>query len=217
MNLCRNRTLIILDWDDTLFPTTWVTTNDINIKNINNINNINNSKNSISSYFQQVDIELENLLRLLLKCGHVAIITNAMLNWINVSSNILPRTSKILENGEDDFDIEIISARGSYQSVSKDPMDWKKLAFEEILKNNKFRKINNIISIGDAEYEYKALINLYENTKSSKNYKLLKSVKFVKYPTNHVLLDQIKVMQDASIKVCTTKTHLDLRFELQQH
>ena len=210
MNLSRNRTLIILDWDDTLFPTTWVTTNDINIRNINN------TQNSISSYFKQVDIELEKLLRLLLKCGHVAIITNAMLNWINISSNILPKTSKILANGDDEFDIEVISARGSYQSVSKDPMDWKKLAFEEILKNNKFRKVNNIISIGDAEYEYKALINLYEDCKNPKNYKLLKSVKFVKYPTNHVLLDQIRVMQDAAVKVCTRKTHLDLRFELQQ-
>jgi hypothetical protein len=210
MNLSRNRTLIILDWDDTLFPTTWVTTNDINIRNINN------TQKSISSYFQQVDIELENLLKLLLKCGHVAIITNAMLNWINISSNILPRTSKILANGDGSFDIEVISARGSYQSISKDPMDWKKLAFEEILKNNKFRKVNNIISVGDAEYEYKALINLYDDCKNPKNYKLLKSVKFVKYPTNHVLLDQIRVMQDASVKVCTKKTHLDLRFELQQ-
>ena len=210
MNLSRNRTLIILDWDDTLFPTTWVTSNDINIRNINN------TQNSISSYFKQVDIELDRLLRLLLKCGHVAIITNAMLNWINISSNILPKTSEILSNESGKFDIEIISARGSYQSISKEPMDWKKMAFEEIIKNNKFRKVNNIISIGDAEYEYKALINLYEDCKSAKNYKLLKSVKFVKYPTNHVLLDQIKVMNDASIQVCTTKKHLDLRFELKQ-
>ncbi len=210
MNLSRNRTLIILDWDDTLFPTTWVTSNDINIRNINN------TEKSISSYFKQVDIELDRLLRLLLKCGHVAIITNAMLNWINISSNILPKTSEILSNESGTFDIEIISARGSYQNVSKDPMDWKKLAFEEIIKNNKFRKVNNIISIGDAEYEYKALINLYEDCKSEKNYKLLKSVRFVKFPTNHVLLDQIRVMQDAAIKVCTTKTHLDLRFELKQ-
>ena len=210
MNLSRNRTLIILDWDDTLFPTTWVTTNDINIKNINN------NQNTILSYFKQVDIELERLLKVLLKCGHVAIITNAMLNWINISSNILPKTSNILANGDNNYDIEIISARGVYQQYSKDPMDWKKMAFEEILKNNKSRKVNNIISIGDAEYEYKALINLYEDCKSAKIYKLLKSVRFVKYPTNHVLLDQIRVIQDAAVKVCTTKTHLDLRFELKQ-
>ena len=212
MILSRNKTLIILDWDDTLFPTTWVTSNDINIRNLN----MSNSK-SIISYFSQVDNELDHLLRTLLKCGHVAIVTNAMLNWINISSNILPRTSKILANKNKGFDIEVISARGSYQSQSNDPMDWKKLAFAEIIKNSKFRKINNIISIGDAEYEYKALINLYdENYENQKSYKLLKSVKFVKYPTNHVLLDQIKVMQQAAVQVSTKKTHLDLKFELKK-
>ncbi len=210
MILSRNKTLIILDWDDTLFPTTWVTSNDINIRNLD----MTNSK-SIISYFSQIDNELDHLLRTLLKCGHVAIVTNAMLNWISISSNILPRTSKILANKNKGFDIEIISARGSYQSQSSNPMDWKKLAFAEIIKNNKFRKINNIISIGDAEYEYKALINLYDDCDSEKSYKLLKSVKFVKYPTNHVLLDQIRVMQQAAIKVSTTKTHLDLKFELK--
>ena len=212
MILSRDRTLIILDWDDTLFPTTWVTSNDINIRNLN----MSNSK-SIISYFSQIDNELDHLLRTLLKCGNVAIVTNAMLNWINISSNILPRTSKILANKNKGFDIEIVSARGSYQSESNDPMDWKKLAFTQIIKNSKFKKVNNIISIGDAEYEYKALINLYdENSENQKSYKLLKSVKFVKYPSNHVLLDQIKVMQQAAVQVSTKKSHLDLKFELKK-
>jgi hypothetical protein len=209
MLLSQKRTLIILDWDDTLFPTSWITSNDIDIKNIN-INSDSNSK-LLSKYFREIDIELDHLLRILLKCGHIAIITNAMINWINISSGILPLTSKLLTNKFNN--IEIISARGSYQSISDDPMDWKKMAFSEIIKRNKFRKVNNIISIGDAEYEYKALINLHDD--SNKNYKLLKSVRFVKYPTNHILLDQIKVMHNAAIKVCNTKTHLDLRFELK--
>jgi hypothetical protein len=209
MLLSCERTLIILDWDDTLFPTTWVTSNDINIKNISSIDS-KESKNIID-FFSKIDIELEYLLKTLLKCGHVAIITNAMLNWINISSGILPRTSKLLNLNKDNIDI--ISARGSYQDKSNDPMDWKKLAFAEIIKRNKFRKLNNIISIGDAEYEYKALINLHEKP-NTKNYKLLKSVRFVKYPSNHILLDQLCVMQKAAIKVCSSKTHLDLRFEM---
>lgn len=206
MLLSRERTLIILDWDDTLFPTTWVTSNDINIKNVTSINS-----KTIIDFFSNIDIELDQLLQTLLNCGHIAIITNAMLNWINISSGILPRTSKLLEHNKKNIDI--ISARGSYQDKSNDPMDWKKLAFTEIIKRNKFRKLNNIISIGDAEYEYKALVNLHDKP-NTKNYKLLKSVRFVKYPSNHILLDQIRVMQKAAIKVCTTKTHLDLRFEM---
>ena len=210
MILNRNKTLIILDWDDTLFPTTWVTTNDIDVKKLEN------TSQSTVKYFAMVDKELDHLLRILLRCGHVAIVTNAMLNWINISSNLLPRTSQLLRNTENNLDIEIISARGSYQHLSSNPMDWKKLAFEEIIKDMKFKKCNNIVSIGDAEYEYKALINLHSNSPNGKSYRLLKSVRFVKYPTKDVLLDQIKVMQDAAIKVCTTKTHLDLKFELKQ-
>ena len=210
MILNRNKTLIILDWDDTLFPTTWVTTNDINVKNLQD------TSPTTVKYFAMVDKELDHLLRILLRCGHVAIVTNAMLNWINISSNLLPRTSQLLRNTENNLDIEIISARGSYQHLSSNPMDWKKLAFEEIIKDMKFKKCNNIISIGDAEYEYKALINLHSNSPNGKSYRLLKSVRFVKYPTKDVLLDQIKVMQDAAIKVCCTKTHLDLKFELKQ-
>jgi hypothetical protein len=209
MFLCRERTLIILDWDDTLFPTTWVTSNDINIKNITSTDS-KDSKNIIN-FFSKIDIELEHLLKTLLNCGNVAIITNAMLNWINISSGILPRTSKLLDSNKNNIDI--ISARGSYQDKSNDPMDWKKFAFAEIIKRNKFRRLNNIISIGDAEYEYKALINLHEKP-NTKYYKLLKSVRFVKYPSNHILLDQICVIQKAAIKVCSSKTHLDLRFEM---
>ena len=95
MLLSRERTLIILDWDDTLFPTTWVTSNDINIKNVTSINS-----KTIIDFFSKIDIELEHLLKTLLNCGHVAIITNAMLNWINISSGILPRTSKLLDSNK---------------------------------------------------------------------------------------------------------------------
>ena len=97
-------------------------------------------------------------------------------------------------------------------------MDWKKLAFKQIFEeaySNK--KINNIISIGDAEYEYEALINLYHTDHmDNKKYRLLKSVKFIRAPTRDILLDQIRVLQQASVKVCTIKKHLDLRFALRK-
>jgi hypothetical protein len=195
MLLSKTKTLIILDWDDTLFPTTWITSNEINLKN-----NIDTDK--FKGYFLQVDIDLYNLLTRLQQCGTVIIVTNALLPWIKLSSTILPKTSKILNQ------IKIISARGDYQSRSTNPMDWKKLAFESIVQEMG-KKINNIISVGDAEYEYNALISLFDS--NSKSYKLLKSVKFIKYPTKEVLIDQIRVLERASVKIVTTKTHLDIK------
>jgi len=195
MLLSKNRTIIILDWDDTLFPTTWITTNEINLKN-----NIETDK--YKQYFLQVDLDLNNLLIKLIQCGTVIIVTNALISWIKLSTTILPRTSKILES------IKVISARGDYQNKSANPMDWKKLAFESIIKTMG-KKINNIISVGDAEYEYNALISLFDP--NPKTYKLLKSVKFIKYPTKEVLIDQIRVLERASIKIATAKTHLDIK------
>jgi len=196
MILAKSRTLIILDCDDTLFPTTWITTNEINLKN-----NIETEK--YRGYFNQIDQDLYNLLKKLTMCGTVIIVTNALLPWIKLSTTILPKTSSILES------IKVISARGDYQSKSQNPMDWKKLAFESIIQTMT-KKINNIISVGDAEYEYNALVSLFDN--NPKSYKLLKSVKFIKYPTKEVLIDQIRVLERASIKIVTAKTHLDIKF-----
>jgi len=195
MLLSKNKTLIILDWDDTLFPTTWITTNEINLRN-----NIDIDKHR--QYFSQVDLDLNNLLIKLTQCGTVIIVTNALLTWIKLSTTILPRTSKILEK------IKVISARGDFQSKSANPMDWKKFAFESIVQTMG-KKINNIVSVGDAEYEYNALINLFDP--NPKSYKLLKSVKFIKYPTKEVLIDQIRVLERASVKIVTAKTHLDIK------
>lgn len=199
MNITNKSTLIILDWDDTLFPTSWITKNNIEIQSIKNSPNI--------AYFTKIDVALYKLLKLMLKCGDIYIITNALLNWIVISSSILPKTCELLKSSE----IKIISARGEYQAKYDNPMDWKKMAFERelnmIMKN---KLINNVISIGDAEYEYNALINLYRD--DEKNYKLLKSVKFIRYPNNYQLLDQILVLTNAIVDICMKTKHLDLKF-----
>jgi hypothetical protein len=89
-------------------------------------------------------------------------------------------------------------------------MEWKKMAFQnELAKKTKEKKINNIISIGDAEYEYHALLNLYHG--ESDNYRLLKSVKFLRYPDNHQIYEQINIMINAAKDVCIHRGHLDLK------
>ena len=199
MNITNKSTLIILDWDDTLFPTSWITKNNIEINTLKN--------NDTVEYFTEIDIALDKLFKTMLKCGDILIITNALINWISISTSILPRISKILKSSK----IKIVSARGEYQSKSDNPMDWKKMAFEKELNNiMKNKLINNIISIGDAEYEYYALINLYRD--NPKNYKLLKSVKFIRYPNNYQLLDQINVLNSAIIDISMKTSHLDLKF-----
>jgi hypothetical protein len=90
--------------------------------------------------------------------------------------------------------------------------EWKKMAFKrevELLSKNK--KINNIISIGDAVYEYNALINLYNNDKN--NYRLLKAIKFKSYPDIYEIDEQIDTLNDNIINICIKPSHLDLYFK----
>lgn len=207
MNISKDKTLIILDWDDTLFPTTWITTNNINIKN--GITNKN-----IIDYFNLVDKELYKLLSKLMLYGTVIIITNAMLSWISISVTLLKQTSSLLRLNnltDEPYSILVISAREAYGS-EPDANEWKKKTFIDIIQRYYYDK-NNIISIGDAEYEYIALINLH--VKTLQNYRLLKSVKFIRYPTRDLLLDQIKVMNKAAKQVCQNKYHLDLKFDVK--
>lgn len=198
MNINKNSTLIILDWDDTLFPTSWV--------NKNNIEIINNSKLTYKKFFEKIDISLKKLLNKLTSLGDVLIITNALLNWIEISSKIIPHTYNYLKNNNN---IKIISARGEYSSYTNNILDWKKMAFQnELTKITKYKRINNIISIGDADYEYRALINLYHDEPD--NYRLLKSVKFIRYPNNYQIFEQINIINNAIYNICINRNHLDL-------
>ena len=199
LNINSETTLIILDWDDTLFPTTWVNKNNIEIMNKQYTELIYNK------FFKNLDILLEKLFRMLIKCGNVMIITNALLNWIDISSKIIPLTSDFIQRSN--F-VKIISARGEFSNHNSDPNEWKRLAFKKHL--NKLNKnINNIISVGDAEYEYNALVNLYSDDVST--FRLLKSVKFIRNPNIHQLYEQIQILYESISKICKEKQFLDLQ------
>jgi hypothetical protein len=197
----KNNTLIILDWDNTLFPTTWVVRNNINLNDIE-------SKEKHTSYFLHLDNILSKLLHFLTKHGKVVIVTNAMPVWVKISSSVLEKTTKVLKN------IKVVSARKSYQPHFQNMMEWKKRAFKDEVANE--LQTNNtihIISIGDAEYEYQALIDLHKWEGSQKN-KILKSIKFLEEPTHDTLIDQLEVLHKAFPKVHETNKHLDLKFKI---
>ena len=48
-------------------------------------------------YFEKIDIQLYKFLNIITKYGDVIIITNALLNWIEISSKILPHTYSFLK------------------------------------------------------------------------------------------------------------------------
>jgi hypothetical protein len=199
MKILKENTLFILDWDDTLFPTNWVIKNNITFQQKNP------KLTNIYVWFNKLDKTLSKLLNVLLSMGNVIIITNAMTIWIKISSQFLPLTSRILKH------IKVISARDLYESVTSDANIWKIMTFKteipKIIKND----FINVISVGDADYEYNALVNFY-NYDKYKN-KLLKSIKFVKVPTNEQIIEQISILIDAINDITYAPRHLDLVFK----
>ena len=196
MKITKDNTLIIFDWDDTLFPTSWIVSNNIDLTDPN-------TRSEYVFIFKMLDNCVSKLLTKVLNLGNVIIITNAMPEWVYLSCSVLVETQELIKK------IKIVSSRKNYQNKT-DMNNWKLYTFLDefnIITNN--NNIKNIISIGDATYEYNALINLY---KQQKNYydRLLKSVQFVRSPTNELLMNEIKLLNESIKNICHNCEHLDL-------
>ena len=198
----RSNTLILIDWDNTLNPTSHTIKNNIDINNPKN-------KSKHIHYFKELDNTLYNLLTNIIKYGRIVIVTNAMEKWIDITTDILPKTKDIIYDN-----IDIISARDKYQK--KYPFKqymWKKHSFAEVVSKHFTNDddIENIISIGDADYEFKALIDLYKTFDDKK--RLLKSIRFMKSPSYICLLDQLDVLNKNFGRICNYDGHIDHVFE----
>ena len=190
--------IFILDWDDTLFPTSWIKKN--NIKDYDNYN----------LYFLELDKTITLLLEKLYKIGSIYIVSNATTTWIKKGLKKLPFTQNFIENNG----IEIISARDIYSNKNVTPNEWKTNIFEDLVdininmyKNNDKNTYFNIISLGDADFEYVALIKLhkYLNNMNCDNY-FLKNIRFIENPNFNSVIEQIDLVSyninNISQKLC---------------
>lgn len=203
MKISKHRTLFIFDWDDTLFPTNWVMKNGINL-------NVSSSRDQYTIYFQELDRALSKCLKNAMKLGKVIIVTNALPEWIQLSSVVLPQTYNLLRK------VKIISARYKYRKATSNMAQWKIMAFRDII-DVEFENISltNVISVGDAEYEYQALIAL--NKEKTKTPKYLKSIKFLRDPTHDILIEQLDILNSAMIEIWNIDKHLDLKLDNQKN
>lgn len=73
----EQNTLIIFDWDDTLFPTYWLISTGINMRSLDDIR-------KYLVYFKELDTIVSKLLYEALRLGKVIIVTNASIDWIRL-------------------------------------------------------------------------------------------------------------------------------------
>ncbi len=204
--------IFIIDWDDTLFPTYWVTNNQIEITNINSIN-------KYKLFFIELDKILAGFLNHINNFGTIYVISNASLTWLKNCLNILPATRNVVMRNN----IRLISARDIYSQKYQSAVEWKVSCFQDVLSevlNNLEGKLNNsnylnIMSFGDANYEYIALLNLDKFFKLNNpkiNY-LLKNVKFMEKPDFNYIIEQISVLNKNLPNIVNKLNYIDLNLE----
>lgn len=191
----QNNVLIIFDWDDTLFPTTWLINSGIKLTDEESVR-------KITVYLHELDISISKLLKNTIIAGKVIIITNAGIEWISLAKRYLPKTKYILDNY-----VRVISARDMYHHAYE-MMEWKKNVVNNDIKNL-VDWADQIISFGDAYYEFSALISLY---KIIPKRKYLKNVKLCQSPTFENTLDQLNVIDNNLSDIVNEKRHFDLNF-----
>jgi hypothetical protein len=112
--------------------------------------------------------------------------------------------------------IEIVSARDIHQEeFPNEVYKWKETVFKNLIPINfrNSKNVQNIVSIGDADYEYHALINLDNFNYLYPKRRLLKAIRFNKSPTYGTLLDQLNILTRVLKKIILNPGHLDLKFE----
>ena len=159
-------TLFIFDWDDTLFPTSYIISSFLNIEKF--------------PLFNKLDLYLSHFLDCVKNYGDIMIITNATLSWIHTLLFLLPKTKSILLN------YPIISARDSLLNFEyKNKSDiWKINVFNSYI--DKINKYSIIFNIGDSMNEHNALKYLLDNRKL--NNKITISYKLMDNPTYFQLI-----------------------------
>lgn len=178
-----DKTLIFVDWDDTLFPTEWIKTSDVDL---------NNPNETAIEMFAELDKLITDMIINMNFLGNVLLVTNGSSNWVNICLNVLPNFKQIIEG-------EVISVTSARDLFSKEHHldNWKKLAFQiffnEHISDNKgnFR----ILSFGDSEAEHEAVMELKTYNPIENQKRIIGSIKFVKDPSLNQLVTQLQVIR----------------------
>eukprot|EP01055_Gregarina_sp_Pseudo9_P005553 Gregarina_sp_Pseudo_9__5552@NODE_73_length_4587_cov_88_906113_g67_i0_p2_GENE_NODE_73_length_4587_cov_88_906113_g67_i0NODE_73_length_4587_cov_88_906113_g67_i0_p2_ORF_typecomplete_len372_score26_46PNK3P/PF08645_11/0_12CAML/PF14963_6/0_47_NODE_73_length_4587_cov_88_906113_g67_i02331348 len=144
-------TILIFDWDDTLCPSTWLSSHDMTLDDSSTI------PPEFESLLNKMALCSQKTLEVAARLGTVVIVTNAEQGWIEMSCRkFLPSLYSYLSS------FKQLSARSMYESASAScPFAWKQLAFKKEIYSHFTRtqvRKKNVISLGDSAHERLAII-----------------------------------------------------------
>jgi hypothetical protein len=180
---------IIIDWDDTLFPTSYIY--HLTMSHPDPL------------LFKKELYAYENVLisffEIIMKMGNIFIVTNSEDGWVyNTCQKHLPRIWKYVSQ------TQLISARTlfGYQYPTQ-PYMWKHLAFTECLNNPCYKYL---LSFGDNPMDHQAAITVGSRLK----HKIVKTVRFQLQPTLSILRTEMIHITRHLVKIISCKEDLDV-------
>ena len=191
-----SNSLMIFDYDDTLFPTSFLAQQGYRLDGLNASPDIQNLLNDLSEVVSKVLCHARSY-------GVVVIVTNAESGWIELTSKkFMPKLFDLLG------DFRLVSARSAYEPLGiSSPFQWKVQAFEAVLSEHLILEpeSRSVLSFGDSTHERDAAhsvcakVNIY-----------CKSVKFMERPDIHQLSRQHSLIHDCFKQIIGHSGSLDL-------
>ena len=189
-----SKTLIIFDFDDTLFCTKYFDTFTLSYQDIFTCQT---SLEEINPCLVKELKELENtIIELFMNLQQnydIIIISNANMKWIN---NCLTHFLEELKEYINENNIKIYSAKNMFSKICKNKNEWKikcfKKVINELYKNQLKYTDLNVVSVGDNNEEKKAVFGL---VKINKYYKIRpKFIRMISYPSAATIILQLKYL-----------------------
>lgn len=192
-------TIIFIDWDDTVLPTSWLSKNGL----------LQGTAAASAEQRSQLQILAEKVAEVLEAStgyGKVVIVTNAVDGWVQQSCRrFLPSLAPVLPL------LHVVSARSAFAPLGVQcPTEMKRLVFEEeaegfasMLPEGAHLKL---ISMGDSVHEHDALIQTAKNIPGC----YAKSLKLAPQPCIEKLMEQFELLAGALDEVVQCKEDLDI-------
>lgn len=187
--------ITILDWDDTLLCTTFLTPNGVYDEDLQLTKKEEQKISHLCS-------AIKKLLVAIIEKSDVYIITNAQPGWVEYSAErFYPDLLPILKN------VKIISARGKYEKkYPGDTLTWKIRSFADVVADYNENCISNVVCIGDSFIEVegaKFLLSRFPNA-------FIKSIKFREAPKPDELDKQISLVEENFCKIFYQRKNLSI-------
>lgn len=199
--------IIIYDWDDTLFFTSFLGQNNLLFELYAN-SGPNSIKQESVSLLNQIEQAVFDVLSISIEKGDTYIISNSSKGWVEHSCGIhFKSLSKLLNK------IKIISSRALYEiQYPKNYKMWKIKAFLDLVKQYNTLYLTNIISIGDSQYEIDAAHVLGSNFRES----YVKTIKLKANPNLKELLKQLTMIKMKFMDVFQLIKNLNMKVERKE-